>query len=185
MVALKSREARFRLGMVVATPGALDALAESKQSATTFLERHVVGDWGDVDHDDWQATHWSKTSDSCRATRRSRERRFGSSRKPTAVRRLCFYPKSIDKRTTAANTNHSPPSSPFEGVVTDFVIGQFQLSSANSCSSPTPVDECRTPVSFIVVRFHELPHRGAKDFCKRESSKKSPPLQSVCWWGFK
>lgn len=54
MVAMKSREAKFSLGNVVATPGALDALAESKQSATTFLERHVVGDWGDVDHDDWQ-----------------------------------------------------------------------------------------------------------------------------------
>lgn len=54
MVAAKSLEPRFSLGTVVATPGALDALAESKQSATPFLDRHVHGDWGDVDQEDWQ-----------------------------------------------------------------------------------------------------------------------------------
>ncbi len=39
---------RFRLGQTVATPGALDALRRSGQSAVEFLARHQVGDWGQV-----------------------------------------------------------------------------------------------------------------------------------------
>ena len=47
--------AKFPLGQVVATPGVLRALTESGESPTTFLERHVRGDWGDVDAEDSQA----------------------------------------------------------------------------------------------------------------------------------
>ena len=36
------------LGQLLATPGALQALAESGQSPGFFLDRHVHGDWGDV-----------------------------------------------------------------------------------------------------------------------------------------
>jgi hypothetical protein len=43
---------RFDLGSIVGTPGALEALERSGQTPTTFLHRHVVGDWGDVDEDD-------------------------------------------------------------------------------------------------------------------------------------
>jgi hypothetical protein len=43
---------RFRLGRVVATPGALDALRRAGQSPWEFLVRHVAGDWGEVDADD-------------------------------------------------------------------------------------------------------------------------------------
>jgi hypothetical protein len=42
----------FPLGRLVATPGALEALAASGQSPTDFLARHLRGDWGDVCPDD-------------------------------------------------------------------------------------------------------------------------------------
>jgi hypothetical protein len=45
----------FPLGQIVATPGALEALARSGQSPTDFLDRHVAGDWGEVDEHDRQA----------------------------------------------------------------------------------------------------------------------------------
>jgi hypothetical protein len=39
---------RFQLGQIVSTPGALDALAKSNETAWSFLVRHLAGDWGDV-----------------------------------------------------------------------------------------------------------------------------------------
>lgn len=45
----------FQLGKVVATPGAVETLAEAQTSAWTLLSRHVTGDFGDVDADDRQA----------------------------------------------------------------------------------------------------------------------------------
>lgn len=42
----------FALGMVVATPGALEALQEANQQPIQFLARHVVGDWGELDEED-------------------------------------------------------------------------------------------------------------------------------------
>jgi hypothetical protein len=46
---------KFKLGDIVATPGALEVLAESAQEIGFFLDRHVQGDWGDVDVHDRQA----------------------------------------------------------------------------------------------------------------------------------
>jgi len=44
--------ARFPMGQVIATPGALAALEEAGESPGVFLKRHVTGDWGDVyEHD--------------------------------------------------------------------------------------------------------------------------------------
>jgi hypothetical protein len=43
---------KFRLGQVVATPGALRALEEAGQSPAFFLEKHVAGDWGEVCDED-------------------------------------------------------------------------------------------------------------------------------------
>lgn len=43
---------RFSLGQIVATPGAVEALNESKQNALEFLQRHITGDWGDVPPED-------------------------------------------------------------------------------------------------------------------------------------
>ena len=45
-------KAKFPLGQLLATPGALDALAESGQSPAEFFVRHVQGDWGDMSSDD-------------------------------------------------------------------------------------------------------------------------------------
>ena len=42
----------FNLGQIVATPGALQALEDSQQSAIEFLNRHVSGDWGELDAED-------------------------------------------------------------------------------------------------------------------------------------
>ena len=44
--------AKFKPGQIVATPGALDALAESGQTFEFFLEKHLTGDWGEVDAED-------------------------------------------------------------------------------------------------------------------------------------
>ena len=40
--------AKFPLGQLVATPGALDALERTGQSPLEFLSRHASGDWGEV-----------------------------------------------------------------------------------------------------------------------------------------
>ena len=45
----------FPLGATVATPGALAALMECDQSANGFLERHALGDWGELCEEDRQA----------------------------------------------------------------------------------------------------------------------------------
>ncbi|MGH9631735.1 MAG: hypothetical protein ACRD7E_25795 [Bryobacteraceae bacterium] len=44
--------AKFALGQIVATPGALDALQQTGESPWTFLARHVSGDWGDLNDED-------------------------------------------------------------------------------------------------------------------------------------
>ena len=45
----------FPLGQVVATPGALRALAEAGQEPAELLDRHASGFWGDVCEEDWRA----------------------------------------------------------------------------------------------------------------------------------
>lgn len=42
----------FESGQIVATPGALQALAEAEQTPREFLIRHLRGDWGDLDDED-------------------------------------------------------------------------------------------------------------------------------------
>ena len=46
------RLARFPLGRIVATPGALGALKQTGETPGLFLKRHVTGDWGEVDEED-------------------------------------------------------------------------------------------------------------------------------------
>ena len=48
-------KSRFPLGQVVATPGAIQALAKAEQLPAVFLDRHVAGDWGDLGQADRQA----------------------------------------------------------------------------------------------------------------------------------
>ncbi|HUT79508.1 MAG TPA: hypothetical protein VM285_17560 [Polyangia bacterium] len=38
----------FPLGRLVATPAAIDALAESGETARPYLRRHLRGDWGEL-----------------------------------------------------------------------------------------------------------------------------------------
>ena len=42
----------FPPGRIVATPGALALLEETKKSPTEFLTRHLRGDWGDLCQED-------------------------------------------------------------------------------------------------------------------------------------
>ena len=53
------RDAKFSLGRVVATPGALEALANAEEDAATFLQRHATGDWGDLCKDDLEENELS------------------------------------------------------------------------------------------------------------------------------
>lgn len=39
---------RFKLGAIVATPGAIEALERANQSPWSLLSRHIAGDWGDL-----------------------------------------------------------------------------------------------------------------------------------------
>jgi hypothetical protein len=43
---------KFPLGQIVATPAALEALAEAGQTPEFFLDKHVQGDWGEVCDED-------------------------------------------------------------------------------------------------------------------------------------
>jgi hypothetical protein len=51
--------AKFSLGRVLATPGAIDALANAEEQAVTYLQRHAVGDWGDLCQDDLEENNLS------------------------------------------------------------------------------------------------------------------------------
>jgi len=42
----------FDLGQIVATPGALAAMANNGTDGLGLLARHVTGDWGDLDAED-------------------------------------------------------------------------------------------------------------------------------------
>jgi len=44
--------ARFPLGRIVATPGALRALTEASVSPAVLLGRHESGDWGELSAED-------------------------------------------------------------------------------------------------------------------------------------
>jgi hypothetical protein len=44
---------KFRLGQLLATPGALRAIEESGQAYWDFFSRHLAGDWGEVCPEDW------------------------------------------------------------------------------------------------------------------------------------
>lgn len=47
--------AKFQPGRLVATPSALEALADSGQTPEFFLSKHLAGDWGGVSEGDRQA----------------------------------------------------------------------------------------------------------------------------------
>jgi len=45
---------RFKLGRVVATPGALELMLLTNSNPFVLLARHVTGDWGECDAEDVQ-----------------------------------------------------------------------------------------------------------------------------------
>lgn len=48
MIAVDISNAKFELGRVVGTPGAVEAFERNKDNPGAVLTRHVSGDWGDV-----------------------------------------------------------------------------------------------------------------------------------------
>ena len=55
--------ARFPLGDIVATPGAIEALREAKQTPLALLRRHQRGDWGNLCEEDKAENEFSLTHD--------------------------------------------------------------------------------------------------------------------------
>jgi len=51
----EKQKARFGLGQIVATPGALEALQRNKSTGLEYLRRHASGDWGVLCEEDKQA----------------------------------------------------------------------------------------------------------------------------------
>jgi hypothetical protein len=49
----------FELGRIVATQGGLQALEQAGQSPVEFLDRHVRGDWGELDEEDKRENEFS------------------------------------------------------------------------------------------------------------------------------
>lgn len=44
----------FKLGRTVATPGAIEAARQANQPLDVLIRRHVTGDFGVVDAEDWE-----------------------------------------------------------------------------------------------------------------------------------
>jgi hypothetical protein len=55
--------ARFLLGRIVATPGALEALEEANQNPFEFIQRHQTGDWGELCEEDKRENEFSVRND--------------------------------------------------------------------------------------------------------------------------
>jgi hypothetical protein len=56
---MNTTETLFPLGQIFTTPGAMETLTESAQSATECLTRQVRGDWGDASDEDKQEHNFS------------------------------------------------------------------------------------------------------------------------------
>jgi hypothetical protein len=55
----------FELGQTVATPGAIEALQKLGILASSLLDRHICGDWGDLCEDDKSENDYA-LSNGCR-----------------------------------------------------------------------------------------------------------------------
>ena len=49
---IATSRARFPLGRMLATPGALQALTDAGETGLPYLARHQGGDWGEIDEQD-------------------------------------------------------------------------------------------------------------------------------------
>jgi len=50
---------KFSFGQLVATPGALRAFENAGESSLPYLQRHLTGDWGEVDEHDRAENEYS------------------------------------------------------------------------------------------------------------------------------
>jgi hypothetical protein len=50
---------KFSPGSVVATPSVLAAFADAGDDPIAYLIRHIAGDWGEVNPEDWRANEES------------------------------------------------------------------------------------------------------------------------------
>lgn len=48
------KKIRFKIGRLLSTPGALEAMNDAQQSPMDFVSRHIYGDWGEVCAEDQQ-----------------------------------------------------------------------------------------------------------------------------------
>jgi hypothetical protein len=53
------KRAKFALGQIVTTPGALELMKAEGIDGLALLSRHVTGDWGDLDEEDKQENELS------------------------------------------------------------------------------------------------------------------------------
>lgn len=60
---METQAAKFNMGLVFATPGALEALEAADESSLRFLMRHASGDWGDVCEEDGMANEFAVESE--------------------------------------------------------------------------------------------------------------------------
>jgi len=49
----------FKMGQLLLTPGAMEALQVSGESPWSFLSRHVTGDWGEIPEEDKKENQFS------------------------------------------------------------------------------------------------------------------------------
>jgi len=62
-VVIYSNAARFALGQIVATPGAIQLLEKTGFSAAALINRHVHGDWGDCCKEDAEQNEFAVAND--------------------------------------------------------------------------------------------------------------------------
>jgi len=56
---METTAVKFKLGQIVATPPALDALARNNCTGMTYIKRHATGDWGVLSDEDKEANNQS------------------------------------------------------------------------------------------------------------------------------
>ena len=59
MIVIIPADARFFPGVLLMTPGAVDAFERTGDAIYPFLHRHLRGDWGDLDSHDRKENEYS------------------------------------------------------------------------------------------------------------------------------